>query len=62
MAYKINDDEGTVDKDAIFDTDKVGENRLEIDYINDRLIEVSENEFVIEVLSDEENRLIKIDF
>lgn len=60
--YKINDEKGTVNKDAILDTNTVGENQLEIDYINDRLIEISENEFIIEVLSEKGNRLIKISF
>lgn len=60
--YKVNDDNGAINKDAIFDTNKVGENEIEIDYINDRLIEISENEFIIEVLSKKQNRLIKISF
>lgn len=62
MTYKISDDNSTVSKDAIFDTNKVGENELEIDYINERLIRISENEFIIEVLSKKKNRLIKISF
>lgn len=60
--YKINDDNGAVKKDAIFDTNEVGEDQIEIDYINNRLIEILENEFIIEVLSKKENRLIKISF
>ncbi|MBC3759090.1 hypothetical protein H7U19_11780 [Hyunsoonleella sp. SJ7] len=60
--YKINDGQGTVNKEAIFDTNKVGKNKLEINYINDRLIEISESEFIIEVLSKKGNRLIKVSF
>lgn len=59
--YKINDNNGLVSKDAIFDTNKVGDN-LEIDFITDRMIEISENEFVLEVLSKGKNRLIKVNF
>ncbi|PKV52052.1 hypothetical protein ATE84_4154 [Aquimarina sp. MAR_2010_214] len=62
MTYKISDDNGTVSKDAIFDTNKVGEDELEVDYRNGRLIEISKNEFIIEVLSKKKNRLIKISF